>query len=82
VGDGDFEAASNATLEPFVTSATPQPDSLWDRTIDLALLEGRAAYALLEDEDEELEDTDVVRDWATFDDDERWRETARTGRAL
>jgi hypothetical protein len=104
LGHGPYEAASNATPELFVTSASPHdepligpnfdPDnSLWDRAIDLALQEGRAPYTQLDDdEDDELEalnraarslfDTDVMREWARFDDDERWRETARTGRAL
>jgi hypothetical protein len=87
-----IEAASNATPELFVTSTTARGDGLWDRTLDVALQEGRAAYSVLDGEEEELEaldraarllfDSEVVNDWATFDDDERWRETARTGRAL
>ena len=79
MGYGDYEAASDATPELFVTSTTPHDDfepeqSSWDET----------AYSVLDDEDEELEalNTEVVRDWARFDDDARWRETARTGRAL
>jgi hypothetical protein len=97
MGHGDSAGASNATPELFVTSATPHDDldaehGLWDRTMDVALREGRAPYSWLDDEEEELEaldraaralfDAEVVHDWATFDDDERWRETARTGRAL
>ena len=87
-----IEAASNATPELFVTSITPRTDTLWDHRLETALQEGRGGYSVLDDEDEELEaldraaqqlfDSEVVNDWASFDDHERWRETARTGRAL
>ena len=92
IQQGDYATASNATPELFVTSAPPHDEpligpnfdadhGLWDRAIDVALQEGRAP----DEDDEELEsDADLEIDpaWFAFDDDERWRETARTGRAL
>lgn len=33
-------------------------------------------------EPDESFDLEMLADWIAFDDDERWRETARTGRAL
>lgn len=80
--------------EPLIGPNFDADHGPWDRAIDVALQEGRAELAGSDesdpddesefDEDEELDDEDEALDpaWFAFDDDERWRQTARTGRAL